>query len=67
MCLQPFEPKINSSGSLSSFGEGVFHNGGPTDPYTYKWVFAQQFEAFSPEISKKTSKYNYCLVADFIQ
>jgi hypothetical protein len=22
--VQPFEPKINSSGSLSSFGEGVF-------------------------------------------
>jgi hypothetical protein len=28
--------RILSTGSLSSFGEGVFHNGGLTDPYTYK-------------------------------
>jgi hypothetical protein len=35
MCVQPFEPKINSSGSLSSFGEGVFDNREPTVPYPY--------------------------------
>lgn len=43
----------------------VVHVGGNDIGKGKKWVFAQQFDAFSLDNSKKTSKYNYCLVADF--